>query len=134
MLPFRKKVADYWKSYENSNINHALINFEKIEKEIYLLDEGNEDKLSKFLEFSSKNSLKDVSHEEILLLLNSLPAAYMFYVVHEINGHNPEYISSLISKANKNKGSNDDYKFFYNRNVLFERMQILSRIFFIRSC
>lgn len=33
MIDLAEEVADYWKSYKNSNINHALINFELIEKE-----------------------------------------------------------------------------------------------------
>nr|WP_242506556.1 hypothetical protein [Piscirickettsia salmonis] len=96
-----KKVADYWKSYGNSNINHALINFEHIEEDEYFIDEDQEEKILELLEFANENSLKEIDSNLFFSLLNSLPAAYMFYVIHELNNSNSEYVSALISEASK---------------------------------
>ncbi|OAJ35141.1 type IVB secretion system protein IcmW [Piscirickettsia salmonis] len=126
-MSLEKKVADYWKSYGNSNINHALINFEHIEEDEYFIDEDQEEKILELLEFASENNLKEIDSNLFFSLLNSLPAAYMFYVIHELNNSNSEYVSALISEASKKK--DDDRRFFYDRNVLFEKMQILSRVF-----
>ncbi|WP_395168481.1 type IVB secretion system protein IcmW [Piscirickettsia salmonis] len=129
MIDLAEEVADYWKSYKNSNINHALINFELIEKEIYLINDSDATKVAEVLEYASDQDLSHLSHDLILRLMNSLPAAYMFYLLHQLNKYHSEYVANLIDKSNELKDKQENYKNFYDRNMLFEKLQIVARIF-----
>ncbi|WP_235603458.1 type IVB secretion system protein IcmW [Piscirickettsia litoralis] len=73
--------------------------------------------------------MSKIDHELMLRLMNSLPAAYMFYLLHQLNQYNSEYISGLIGKSNELKDKKANYKAFYDRNMLFEKLQIAARIF-----
>lgn len=61
--------------------------------------------------------------------MNSLPAAYMFYLLHQLNKYHSEYVANLIDKSNELKDKQENYKNFYDRNMLFEKLQIVARIF-----
>ncbi|ODN43845.1 type IVB secretion system protein IcmW [Piscirickettsia litoralis] len=129
MVDFSERVAEYWKAYKNSNINHALINFEFIEQEIYQVDANDQSKMIELLSFIEEQEKIVIDQEVLLRLMSALPAAYMFYLLHQLNRKDAEYVAGLIDKANDHKDKEDIYKNFYDRNMLFEKLQIVSRIF-----
>ncbi|MFZ9036199.1 MAG: type IVB secretion system protein IcmW [Francisellaceae bacterium] len=124
-----EEVAQYWKNYKNMNINHALNNFEHLEDGIYACDEDHIAQLEKLYTQMGSDAGKEVELSALLKLMNALPAAYMFYLLHKVNDIKPDLASQLISQAKQKHDTDEEYRQFYHRNMLFERLQIASRIF-----
>ncbi|WP_077216772.1 type IVB secretion system protein IcmW [Piscirickettsia litoralis] len=128
-MSLHETIADYWKSYGNSNINNALVNFEFIEKMSFDLSADDLEQVAEFIEKINNDGVEKMDKMKLIVFLNRLPAAYMFYSIHQINRIDAKYMSELISMVNQKNSSDDECAKFYQRNMVFERFQILSRIF-----
>ncbi|AKP72659.1 putative intracellular multiplication protein IcmW [Piscirickettsia salmonis] len=128
-MSLHETVTEYWKSYGNANINNALVNFEFIEKMSFNLSEDDEEKIEAFIDRINDDGLKKIDQMKLIIFLNRLPAAYMFYTIHQVNKLDDEYMSELISMVNNKNNSDEECAKFYQRNMIFERFQILSRVF-----
>ncbi|ODN43882.1 type IVB secretion system protein IcmW [Piscirickettsia litoralis] len=123
-----ERIASYWKSYENSNINTILMNLEEIEEGHYEIDEYGKDGFVKLLSLTSEQ-IDRVDTDDFIEMMNSLPSLYMLYLLQHIKEVNEKYTFNLISTVSSNKSTNKSYEKFYKRNTLFEKMQVISRIF-----
>ena len=125
----RERIVDFWKSFNNKGILAAMINFESIGAEVYILTEEQDAALEAvFLDIDSKKKL-DYDIETILRLMDALPVPYLLYFLQLINRKDRDFSSQIIkhSQANRSKGAH--YDSFYHRSQIFEIVQMASRIF-----
>lgn len=129
MGDFRKQVIKHWHSFKNPLINAILTNLEQLEKANPPLSEEDEASIEKLLTHLEGLSAETTDVQKLILLLNKLPACYMLYIIHKMQSLNNELVMKVISHAQKYKDSDTDIQLFFQRNMVFEKAQLLGRIF-----
>lgn len=122
-------VSNYWKQFRNSNINHTLINIEHIESSMYELTDDEEVKVIELLDYIAVNKINNNCVDSFVQFMVSIPSPYMYFILHKLSESNSEFSNHLIDTTNDKKDKDDNYKNFHQKNVLFETMQIISRVF-----
>jgi hypothetical protein len=125
----RKEMVAHWHSFKNPLINDILINLEKLEKKLKPLSKNDEVAINTLLQTCEKISADKVDELSIIRLFNRLPAAYMLYLVHKLQNLNTDLIMKIIAYAQKQKDKDPDVASFFQRNMVFEKSQLLGRIF-----
>ena len=125
----RKDMIKHWHSFKNPLINDILINLQELEKPLKQLTEKDEENIGHLLETCEKLSPDKAEELEIIKLFNRLPAAYMLYLVHKLQSLNTDLIMKVISYAQKHKDTDSDVASFFQRNMVFEKSQLLGRIY-----
>jgi hypothetical protein len=128
-MPVKNDIIRHWQSFKNPLINDILINLEKLEKELPDLTEAEDAAIEKFLEACKTMKTAKVNELEFITTLNQFPAAYMLFMVHKLQTLNSELVMKVISFAQKNKETHPEVKKFFQRNMVFEKSQLLGRIF-----
>jgi hypothetical protein len=125
----RKEMIAHWHSFKNPLINDILINLEKLEKKLKPLSKNDEVAINTLLQTCEKISADKIDELTIIRLFNRLPAAYMLYLVHKLQNLNTDLIMKIIAYAQKQKDKDPDVASFFQRNMVFEKSQLLGRIF-----
>jgi hypothetical protein len=125
----RKEMIAHWHSFKNPLINDILINLEKLEKKLKPLSKNDEAAINSLLQTCEKISPDKIDELKIIKLFNRLPAAYMLYLVHKLQNLNTDLIMKIIAYAQKHKDTDADVASFFQRNMVFEKSQLLGRIF-----
>lgn len=128
-MSIRKDMITYFSDYGNVNLNNILINFEFIERSKFEITPQTEPLLNELREIFKSDRINKVDLEQCVKILNLLPSAYMFYFLHILGDSNSEYQQKLIAKTEIMHKKNEAFRRFYQRNMMFERMQMISRIF-----
>ena len=129
-MSIRNDIIAHWKSFKNPLINDILINLEKLEKDISpKLNTEEEAKVAKLLAFCEKLPADSADIYQLILVFNKLPAAYMLYMIHKLQNLNSDLIMQVISYAQKHKETDTEIANFFQRNMVFEKSQLLGRIF-----
>jgi len=129
-MTIRKDIIAHWKSFKNPLINDILINLEKLEKEFSpKLTADEEKKVAELLSFCEKLPADTADIYQLILVFNKLPAAYMLYMIHKLQNLNADLIMQVISYAQKHKETDPEIANFFQRNMVFEKSQLLGRIF-----
>lgn len=129
MSPLKKQIIAHWHTFKNPLINDVLINLTKLESFLTPVTAAEEAKMEELLETCKTAPANKVDELEFIKMLNQLPAAYMLFIVHKMQSINSDLIMRLINYAQKHKSNNPDVKLFYDRNMVFEKSQLLGRIF-----
>ena len=66
---------------------------------------------------------------QFIHLLNEMPAACMLYIIHKLQTINTDLVMKVIGYAQDHKSNNPDVEKFFQRNMVFEKSQLLGRIF-----
>jgi hypothetical protein len=127
--PLKQQLVAHWHAFKNPLINDVLINLGEIEKALPPISPEEEAAISKLLESCATVQVNKVDEMEFINLLNQLPAAYMLYVVHKMQTLNSDLVMRLINYAQKHRATNPEVALFYQRNMVFEKSQLLGRIF-----
>lgn len=128
-MAIKTDIIRHWQSFKNPLINDILINLEKLEKEVPSLTEAENASIEKLLEACKTMKSDKVDPMEFIRILNQLPAAYMLFMVHKLQTLNSELVMKVISYAQKHKETNPEVAKFFQRNMVFEKSQLLGRIF-----
>ncbi len=128
-MSIKNDIVRHWQSFKNPLINDILINLEKLEKELPELTEAENASIEKFLEACKTMKTAKVNELEFIQTLNQFPAAYMLFMVHKLQTLNSELVMKIISYAQKHKETEPEVKKFFQRNMVFEKSQLLGRIF-----
>ncbi len=128
-MALKTDIIRHWQSFKNPLINDILINMEKLEKAVPALTDEEVASVEKLLEACKTIKAEKVNELEMTQMLNQLPAAYMLFIVHKLQSINSELVMKLIAYAQKHKDSNPEVKKFFQRNMVFEKSQLLGRIF-----
>ncbi|MDF2529271.1 MAG: hypothetical protein K0Q57_151 [Gammaproteobacteria bacterium] len=128
-MALRQDIIKHWHSFKNPLINDILINLEKLEKQYGSLSEQEAASVEKLLGFFHTANVEKVDELKLIQILNQLPAAYMLYMVHKMQSINTDLVMKVINYAQKYKESDPDIANFFQRNMVFEKSQLLGRIF-----
>ncbi|MCF6767118.1 hypothetical protein L3V86_01895 [Thiotrichales bacterium 19S11-10] len=127
-MSFKDDVKGYWGSFHNPVLNNLLTNIEFIEKSRYKNIVDYESDLEEIAQKYYKTSFNEENGRALINMCNEMPLAYMAYFIHQLHKHNADYFGELFGYMEANK-SEDSVSFFAERNRLFERAQMLSRVF-----
>jgi hypothetical protein len=126
----RDQIIDHWQSFKNPLINDILINLENLESTHFAkLTNTDEDSIGRLLEHLKKKNATDLDELKLIKLLNQLPAAYMLFLIHRLQNDNTDLVMKLINYAQKFKDKDPEVTCFFQRNMVFEKSQLLGRIF-----
>jgi|GEM_PF-3187251 len=128
-MALRQDIIKHWHSFKNPLINDILINMEKLEKNTPPLTEQELANVEKLLGFFSTANAEKIDELKLIQILNQLPAAYMLFMVHKLQSLNTDLVMKVINYAQKHKDNNQDIANFFQRNMVFEKSQLLGRIF-----
>lgn len=109
-------IIKHWQSFKNPIINDILINLEKLEKAVPPLT-------------ADEVKAETVDEKEMIYLLNELPAANMLYIIHRMQTLNSDLVVKLINYTQKFREKDPEIEKFFQRNMVFEKSQLLGRIF-----
>lgn len=125
----KQRIITHWQSFKNPLINDILINLEKLEHAYPTLTPEGEEKVQSLLDALEHAQPEQVDEMSLIQMLNQLPAAYMLYIIHKLQSLNTDVVMRIISFAQKQRHSNDEVAKFFQRNMVFEKSQLLGRIF-----
>lgn len=128
MATFKEEVIRYWGSFHNPVLNNLLTNIEKVEGSRYQDASEYQTDLTEIAQKYYKTRFSEDNGRALIYLCNEMPLAYMTYFIHQLHKHNADYFGELFGFMEANK-SDDAITFFAERNRLFERAQMLSRVF-----
>lgn len=129
MNTLKKDIIDHWKSFKNPLINDILINMEKIEGKISPLTDDESYALNKLIKKLKDIKPDDIDEMEFIHLLNEMPASYMLYIIHKLQTINADLVMKVIGFAQDKKDSEPEVKKFFQRNMVFEKSQLIGRIY-----
>jgi len=122
-------IIKHWQSFKNPLIKDSLINLEKLEKQIPALTDDELKAVEEFMAKLDKIKAAGVDEKEMIYLLNQLPAAYMLYIIHRMQTVNSDLVVKLINYTQKFRAKDPEVEKFFQRNMVFEKSQLLGRIF-----
>ncbi len=125
----KQRVIHHWQSFKNPIINDVLINMEVLEHVYPALSFEGENKVQALLDALAASTPEKINELKLIQTLNQLPAAFMLYIIHKLQALNTDVVMRIISFAQKNKQSNPEVAKFFQRNMVFEKAQLLGRIF-----
>ena len=129
MNTLKTEIIDHWKSFKNPLINDILINMEKIEGRISPITDDESYAIGKLIKKLKDIKADDVDELEFISLLNEMPAAYMLFIIHKLQTINADLVMKVIGFAQDKKDSESEVKKFFQRNMVFEKSQLIGRIF-----
>jgi intracellular multiplication protein IcmW len=126
-----KASLEYWHNFPDNMIFRVIAFMESVEK--WTLD-GNPEleqaikKLSESLEGITKFELK--KQEDYIDIGNSLHMSRILRIMQAIDTTHPGSASRLLMHAEQNTNSDSDpCGLFLRRNIVFERLRLLARVF-----
>lgn len=106
-----------------------MINLEKLEKTGPSLTPEEINAVDAFVNALSKIPAEKVDELEMIYTLNQLPAAYMLYIIHRMQTLNGDLVVRVINYTQKYRAKDQEIERFFQRNMVFEKSQLLGRIF-----
>ncbi len=122
-------IIKHWHSFKNPIINDVLINLEKLEKTLPGLTPDELKAVEDFVNALNKIPADKVDELEMIYTLNQLPAAYMLYIIHRMQTLNGDLVVRVINYTQKYRMKDPEIERFFQRNMVFEKSQLLGRIF-----
>ena len=125
---------EYWSEYEDPNIYRVVTFMESVEN--FTLD-GDEDleeviqQLGKELDDLDDVDLSELGHEEAMIRLAcNIKASRALRLLQAVDTEQPGSASKLLVHAEETSEDNEDPAgIFLRRNIVFERLRLLSRVF-----
>lgn len=124
----------YWHEYDDPAIYRVLMFMESVED--WILNENDEmeeamTSLGRELDDMSKVDMSQLGHEELFIRVAcNLKASRTLRLLQAIDTVHPGSASRLLMYAEENSQSSDDTAgVFLRRNIVFERLRLLSRVF-----
>lgn len=122
-------IIKHWQSFKNPLINDILINLEKLEKDNPPLTSAEIEAVQTFLDRLNTIPVAGIDEQDMIYTLNQLPAAYMLYIIHKMQTLNSDLVIKLINYTQKFRSKDPEIEKFFQRNMVFEKSQLLGRIF-----
>lgn len=129
-----KTSHQYWYDFQDKMIYRVLTFIEGVES--WLLDgdpqvEEAMERLGKALENFENVELDDLEHEPLVIkICNVLGSTRVLMFLQAMDVEQPGAASKLLMRAEElSESSTDEAGFFLRRNIVFERLRLLGRIF-----
>jgi intracellular multiplication protein IcmW len=126
-----ESVHAFWHEYDHRILYKIVCSLE--ETEDWIPYDPEIDQLVRDLGdvIDSSSGISTLSQETVINLLTSIKFTQALRVMHAIETKTPGFVSNLLvwSEEQKTKNSMGPSSVFLKRNVIFERLQLMSRIF-----
>lgn len=129
-----KGVHQFWNQYQDKMIYRVVSFLEGVEH--WILDgdpeiEADMEQLGKELDDVSKIDFGKLGHEDLFInICNAVSSARTLRLLQAIDTVHPGSASKLLVYAEENSQDVDDPAgLFLRRNIVFERLRLLSRVF-----
>ena len=122
----KEKIIEFWWFYKNPILNNILVNLDKAEEPIYSSTSEEYDSKIESV-FEAYNDAKYTEESAMILakFCQHLSLIYLAYFMQQLHKNNKIFFDDFLSYLNEN----EEFKAIYTRNILFERLQIIARIF-----
>ena len=126
-----KAAHEFWNNYHDPMIYRVVTFMESAEDWTLDGDPNIEDMMIKLGEVLDDLGRIDLQQEEKFVeVLSYIKVARMLHIMQNLDTAYPGAASKLLTYAEQNTISNDDPAgLFLRRNVVFERLRLLSRVF-----
>ncbi len=127
----RKSSHQYWAEYPDPIIYRVISFMESVEDWTLDEDETLEEALTKLGNAMDKLGDSDLEEEDRLISIAAyIKTSRMLRLMQGLDTANPGSASKLLMHAEMTTQSNDDVAgLFLQRNIVFERLRLLSRVF-----
>ncbi|NBW56331.1 hypothetical protein EBR43_00820 [bacterium] len=126
-----ESVHAFWHEYDHRILYRIVCSLEASED--WIPEDPALDELIRDLGdvIDSTSSFSTLSQEIVINLLTSIKFTQALRIMHSIETKNPGFVSGLLIWAEEQKQKNPESQsaVFLKRNIIFERLQLLSRIF-----
>ena len=127
-----KSCQEFWSEYQDKTVYHVTAFMESIED--WTIDTEADDALEsamqalgETLEATGKTELKNP--EKLINLIAYVKMTRLLRVLQALDAANPGAASKVLAAAEETATTNTAAEIFLHRNVIFERLRLLSRIF-----
>jgi len=127
--PVNEDLIKHWHSFKNPLINDILINLEKLEVDVPPMKDEELSAVKKLLDYCLKLKPDEADIPKLIDIFNQMPAPYMLYMIHKLQSLHTDLIMKIINYAQSQKDKNPEIAKFFQRNMVFEKSQLLGRIF-----
>lgn len=129
-----KNVHAYWHAFQDKMIYRVVVFMDGVERFTHDLDETFEEAieaLSQELSDISKIDMTKLGHQDLFIRIgNVLSSSRCLRFLHVIDTAKPGTASRLLAYAEETtNGPDDEAGIFLRRNVVFERLRLLGRVF-----
>ena len=121
---------DYWSEYNESGLYHVIITMESMESWTLDGDIDLEMAVNTLAERLSRTTAFEIEYGAPLIeVISALRASRMFRIVQAVDQITPGTAKKLIELAEENAGESEAMSLYLSRNIIFERLRLLSRVF-----
>jgi intracellular multiplication protein IcmW len=126
-----KKAHEFWNDYRDPTIYRVVSFMESAEDWTLDGDDKLEQSLTQLGEALDDLGRIDLQQEDkFVSFLAYIKTARMLYIMQTLDTAYPGAASKILMHAEQTTTSNDDvYGFFIRRNMIFERLRLLTRVF-----
>jgi intracellular multiplication protein IcmW len=123
-----EEIHKFWHSYEDPNLIKIILFMESNEE--WTLD-GDEDFESTIEQLSGvfKKTSEVKNTDKLIKLLSLMKMGRILYILQDLDSNHPGEASKLLMHAEKIKSTDNYADLFVRRNIIFERLRLVSRIF-----
>ena len=123
---------NFWQNYKDKSVHKVIIFMESLED--WTLDHNTSSDLDKELEKIGKSldkigGVEITSPEKVIKICAYIKTSRFLRILQAIDSASPGSASKVILKAEELDSTNTAASLFLKRNILFERLRIISRIF-----
>jgi intracellular multiplication protein IcmW len=123
-----ENAHEYWSSYADTMIIRVLLLMESSEEWALDGDESIEIVLEQL--FQTLKTASEIPDELALIkVLSVIRSTRVLYIMQMLDKNNPGIASKLLMVAEEHKEDNKYVQVFLKRNLVFERMRLLARVF-----
>lgn len=121
---------EYWKNFPDPLIFQVISLMESTEYWVYDSDETLETRISYLGQAMENITRFDLKHEQTFIDVgNGLHMSRLLRLMQAIDRIHPGSASRLLMYTEENANSDASCKFFLQRNIAFERLRLLGRVF-----
>lgn len=126
-----KAVHEFWKNYEDPMIYRVISFMEAVEKSMLDGNSEVEEALKKLGTSMDGITRFDLTHESLYVKIGAyLHIGRLLRILQAIDTIHPGSASRVLMYAEEKSRSNDEHAtLFIRRNIIFERLRLLARIF-----
>jgi intracellular multiplication protein IcmW len=122
----------FWSNYGDQNLYKVIVSMECAEN--WTLDTGENKKLEEAINKLEKQldklgSAEITNLEAVIKLLSCLKISRVMRILQAIDAANPGGANKVLTKAEEISKTNKDAKLFLSRNLTFERLRLITKVF-----
>ena len=124
-----ESALDFWKTFMGGSVAHIIQFIEHTEDWVQLSEEDLTalDEFGRYLDNVTSDT--SMNEKDIAEVCAKLHLSQKLRIMQAVDAVSPGFATRMITAAEKNALSSELSKMFLQRNLIFERMRIISRVF-----